>query len=225
MSKVTQMVKWGELQGFLPTIVQDNGTSEVLAVTQTTQPTFEELIDRWKFRPFEEDSDNFGYPIAQELYVDCDVDCLLVRARASVAQRTECRGFFSTLEQEVPAGLFGISRLVLAVTQDVEKRDVLMVAVMDEAALKLTLSTNFVHYFSRKRQKLWKKGEESGNVQQFIAGRYDLKAHAVVLDIRQMGGAACHEGYRSCFFRQIEADGSLKVVGARVFDPKQVYKK
>lgn len=225
MSKVAEMLRWGELQGYLPTVVQDINTSEVLAVTRTTQPTFEELIDRWKLRPFEEDPENCSHPIAQELYVDCDVDCLLVKARTSAAQQTECRDFFCLLRQEVPSGLFGRSRLVLAVTQDAERHDVLMAAFMDEAALKLTLSTRFVHYFSRKRQKLWKKGEESGNVQHLVAGRYDLKAHAVVLDIRQESGAACHEGYRTCFFRRIETDGGLMVVGDRIFDPNDVYKK
>ena len=227
MSSVMDMVKWEELKRLLPTVVQDVSTSEVFAVTQTTPLVFRSLVRSLQFGSHgeNEDPDEWGRPIEQELYVDCDVDCLLVKARASDTQRTECRTFFHPLGQEVPPELFGKSKLILAVTQDVQRKDVLMAAFMDEVALKLTLSTGFVHYFSRKRQKLWKKGEESGNVQHFIAGRYDLKAHAVVMDNRQEGGAACHEGYRSCFFRRIEPNGSLKVIGERIFDPKQVYNK
>lgn len=222
MSKVT--VNWSELQGFLPTIVQDIITSEVLAVTRTTQPIFEDLIERWKFRPFEDDPADCPYPIAQELYMDCDVDCLLVKARASLEQREKFCTFFDPLEQEVPPKLFGKNKLILAVAQDAERRDVLMAAFMDKNALRLTLSTRFVHYFSRTRQKLWKKGEKSGMVQHFVAGRYDLKAHAVVLDIRHEGGAACHKGFRSCFFRRV-TDSGLEVCEERVFDPSEVYGK
>ena len=73
--------------------------------------------------------------------------------------------------------------------------------------------------------KLWRKGEESGNVQQLREIYYDCDADALLVKINQVGGAACHEGYRSCFFRRLTPDGQTQVVGERVFDPATVYKK
>ena len=69
------------------------------------------------------------------------------------------------------------------------------------------------------------KGETSGNVQQLCGGRFYTPSNTLVLDVNQVGDAACHDGYRSCFYRRIEKDSSLTVVGERIFDPKQVYKK
>lgn len=224
MSKVIDLMRWEELQGFLPTIVQDIDTADVLAVTRTTQPVFEELVVRWQLRPFLEDPACCPHPIAQELLVDCDADCLLVKASVNAAQWAQCRAFFCPLGQEIPSTLLQGTRLVLAVAQDANRRDVLMAAFMDEEALKLTLSTRLVHYYSRQRQRIWKKGEESGCVQHLIEGRFDEKVHAVVLTIRQDGGAACHDGYRSCFYRRIREDGELEVVEERIFDPDKVYK-
>ena len=80
-------------------------------------------------------------------------------------------------------------------------------------------------YFSRSRNKLWRKGEESGNVQEVKAIFIDCDADTILLKVHQIGGAACHEGYPSCFFRQVQPDGTLKQAGERVFDPKKVYKK
>lgn len=225
MSNVTELIRWEELQGHLPTIIQDISTSEVLAVTRTTQETFGDLIQRWRFRPYEVDPEDFPEPILQELYLDCDLDCLLCKAKASLMSQAECRNYFRPLEVGSVPSLFARSRLVLSVAQDIERRDVLMAAFMNKEALERTLATGFVHYFSRKRQKLWKKGEESGHIQRFLGGRYDEKAHAIVLNIRQEGGAACHEGYRTCFFRRIDFDGTLAVIGDRIFDPSQVYRK
>jgi phosphoribosyl-AMP cyclohydrolase len=114
--------------------------------------------------------------------------------------------------------------LVAAIAQDHATGDVLMIAWMNREAFDETVRTGRAVYFSRSRNKLWRKGEESGNVQEVKAIFVDCDNDAVLLKVNQLGGAACHEGYKSCFFRQVEGDG-LKIVGNRVFDPKQVYKK
>ncbi len=114
--------------------------------------------------------------------------------------------------------------LITAVTQDAQSGEVLMVAYMNREAFEETLATNRVVYYSRSRKRLWRKGEESGNIQQLREVFIDCDADAVLLKVEQIGGAACHEGYRSCFFRKVESTG-LQLVGQRVFDPKEVYGK
>ncbi len=112
--------------------------------------------------------------------------------------------------------------LVTAVAQDVETSEVLMVAHMNQAAWEETLATGRAVYFSRARKRLWRKGEESGNVQHVRAVYVDCDGDTVLLKVEQIGGAACHEGYPSCFFRQWTPDG-LKTVAERVFNPVDVY--
>jgi phosphoribosyl-AMP cyclohydrolase len=114
--------------------------------------------------------------------------------------------------------------LVAAIAQDHATGEVLMIAWMNREAFDETVRTGRAVYFSRSRNKLWRKGEESGHVQEVKAIYVDCDADAVLLKVDQLGGAACHEGYKSCFFRKLDRDG-LKVVAERVFDPKQVYKK
>jgi len=114
--------------------------------------------------------------------------------------------------------------LIPAVAQDVVSGEVLMLAYMDKNAWEETVSTGFAVYYSRGRQRRWKKGEESGNVQIVREIRVDCDADAVLLKIEQKGGAACHTGNRSCFFRKVE-NGVLKDVGLKVFDPAKVYGK
>ena len=114
--------------------------------------------------------------------------------------------------------------LVPAVAQDADTGEVLMLAWMNREAFDETVRTGRACYFSRSRGKLWRKGEESGHVQQVHGVFVDCDADTVLLKVKQLGGAACHEGYRSCFFRRV-AGGELAVVGERVFDPAQVYKK
>jgi phosphoribosyl-AMP cyclohydrolase len=83
-----------------------------------------------------------------------------------------------------------------------------------------------VCYWSRSRQKLWRKGEESGNVQRLKSIYFDCDADTLLVKVDQIGGAACHEGYRSCFFRRIDPQtGAVQIEGERVFDPAEVYKK
>ena len=112
--------------------------------------------------------------------------------------------------------------LVTAVTVDAEDGEVLMVAFMNEEAFRLTLETGKVHYFSRSRGKLWKKGESSGNMQELVEMKVDCDLDALVLRVRQRG-PACHEGYRSCFFRSVTEDGSLAVRGERLMTPDEMY--
>lgn len=121
---------------------------------------------------------------------------------------------------------FSKTELVPVIAQDAESGDVLMLAYMNREAYAETLRTGQVCYYSRSRGKLWRKGEESGHVQQLRAIYFDCDADTLLVKVNQIGGAACHEGYRSCFYRQIDpATGSVQVVGQRVFDPEAVYKK
>ncbi len=116
--------------------------------------------------------------------------------------------------------------LVAALAQCVTTKQVLMLAWMNEEAYNETVATGKAVYFSRSRQRLWRKGEESGNQQMVHEIRIDCDRDAVLLLVEQIGQAACHEGYSSCFFRRLTESGtSHEVVGERVFDPKTVYKK
>lgn len=117
----------------------------------------------------------------------------------------------------------GPDGLVTAVVQDATTGQVLMVAHMNREAWDETLASGRAVYFSRSRKRLWRKGEESGNFQAVQAVYVDCDADTVLLKVEQGGGAACHEGYPSCFFRQITPEG-VKIVAEKVFDPKQVYK-
>jgi phosphoribosyl-AMP cyclohydrolase len=112
--------------------------------------------------------------------------------------------------------------LITAVTVDAESGEVLMVAHMNQAAFQLTLETKNVHYWSRSRGKLWKKGETSGNVQELVEMRVDCDMDAVVLHVRQKG-PACHEGYRSCFYRKVDDEGALCVCAQRLLTPEEMY--
>ena len=113
--------------------------------------------------------------------------------------------------------------LVPAIVQDDETGEVLMLAYMNEEAWNKTLASGKAHYWSRSRQKLWIKGETSGHIQEIQAIYVDCDLDTVVLKVHQIGGAACHEGYPSCFYRKVE-DGELKMISTQVFDPKEVYK-
>lgn len=121
---------------------------------------------------------------------------------------------------------FAKTPLVPAIAQDAATGDVLMLAYMNAEAYAETLATRRVCYYSRSRQRLWRKGEESGHTQLVKHVYYDCDADTVLVKVEQLGGAACHEGYRSCFFREVDLDsGAAKVIAERVFDPKAVYAK
>ncbi len=114
--------------------------------------------------------------------------------------------------------------LITAVTVDDADDQVLMVATMNEEAFEATLETGTVHYWSRSRQELWRKGATSGNTQQLVEMRLDCDLDAVVLRVRQ-SGAACHEGYRSCFYRVVTPDGDLAVDAEQLLTPEQMYRR
>jgi len=112
--------------------------------------------------------------------------------------------------------------LVSVIFQDYESGEVLTLAYMNREALERTLDTGRVHVFRRSHGRVMMKGETSGNVQFVKETRVDCDADALVMKVEQVGGAACHEGYRSCFFRKVEGE-ALTVAGERVFDPREVY--
>lgn len=114
--------------------------------------------------------------------------------------------------------------LVPVIAQDAATGEVLMLAYMNREAWEKTLETGDVHYYSRSRKELWHKGGTSGHVQKVKSLRLDCDLDAVVALVDQIGGAACHEGYRSCFYREIK-DGQENLCCPRVFDPEKVYGK
>ncbi len=113
--------------------------------------------------------------------------------------------------------------LLPAIAQEDETGEVLMLAYMNEAAWEATLATGKATYFSRTRQELWVKGLTSGNVQMVREIRIDCDNDTILLKVEQIGGAACHTGHKSCFFKKVE-NGVVKTIGRPLFDPKEVYK-
>ncbi len=112
--------------------------------------------------------------------------------------------------------------LVPAIAQDAESGQILMVAWMNREALKLTVSENRAVYWSRSRQKLWRKGEESGNVQPLKELRIDCDNDVILMQVEQLGGIACHTGRVSCFYSVLR-DGQWQAVDAVIKDPKEIY--
>ena len=117
---------------------------------------------------------------------------------------------------------FNADGLVTAIAQDHQTNEVLMVAFMTEATVRQTIETGLMTYWSRSRQKVWVKGETSGHTQEVREIRLDCDGDALVFKVLQHGGAACHTGHRSCFFRRFD-DGRLVDAGVRVFEPEAVY--
>ena len=113
--------------------------------------------------------------------------------------------------------------LIPAVVQDYKTGEVLMLAFMNQAAWEATLATGKATYYSRTRQELWVKGKTSGNMQIVKEIRIDCDDDTVVLKVDQVGGAACHTGHKSCFYKKVE-DGSIRIVGKPIFNPEEVYK-
>lgn len=112
--------------------------------------------------------------------------------------------------------------LIPAIAQDYRSGAVLMLAYINEEAWGKTLQTDTAHYWSRSRQKIWLKGESSGNTQQIKEILVDCDADCVVYKVHQVGGAACHQGFPTCFYRKVEGDG-LVVMEKQVFDPQEIY--
>lgn len=114
--------------------------------------------------------------------------------------------------------------LVPAVVQDYKTNEVLMLAFINEEAWQKTLDTGKAHYYTRTRQKIWLKGETSGHFQLIKEILVDCDEDTVVFKVEQIGGAACHTGHNSCFYRKVQGD-SLVVFKEMIFDPQQVYGK
>lgn len=113
--------------------------------------------------------------------------------------------------------------LAPAIVQHAETLEVLMLAYMNEDAWEKTLATGEAHFYSRSRGKLWRKGGTSGHVQKVRSVRLDCDADTILLLVEQVGGAACHEGYQTCFFRELQA-GNWRTCAPKIFDPQEVYK-
>ena len=114
--------------------------------------------------------------------------------------------------------------LVPAIVQDADSGEVLMLAYMNAESVKRTLETRETWFWSRSRQKFWHKGETSGNVQKVTDITYDCDRDTLLVKVKQKG-AACHEGYYTCFHNRIKDDGSVEIVGDKYFDPDEVYGK
>jgi len=119
---------------------------------------------------------------------------------------------------------FGSDGLIPAIAQDAASGEVLMVAWMNAEAIAKTIETGEAHYWSRSRKKLWHKGEESGNVQRIKEIRTDCDKDVLLLKVEQIGGAACHTGFRSCF-SWVLRKGAWAEDGVKVFDPREKYGK
>jgi phosphoribosyl-AMP cyclohydrolase len=134
-----------------------------------------------------------------------------------VPSRPSLKGFLDALK-------YGPDGLVTVVAQDAGSGEVLMLAHANREAVKKTLASGLMHYYSRSRQKMWLKGEESGHVQKLVSLAADCDGDALLAKVRQAQGA-CHLGYRSCFAFRIGKDGKVKVIGRKVFDPDKAYRK
>jgi phosphoribosyl-AMP cyclohydrolase len=115
--------------------------------------------------------------------------------------------------------------LLPAIAQDFNSGKVLMLAYINKDSWEKTLETGDAHYWSRSRQELWHKGGTSGHVQKIKEIYADCDNDTVVFKVEQIGGAACHTGYETCFHKKVDRDGSVTIVGEKIFDPEKVYKK
>jgi phosphoribosyl-AMP cyclohydrolase len=115
--------------------------------------------------------------------------------------------------------------LLPAIAQDHHSGRILMLAYINKSSWEKTLETREAHYWSRSRQELWHKGGTSGHVQKIKEIYVDCDQDTVVFKVEQIGGAACHTGYESCFFQKVDSNGDATVVGEKIFDPRKVYKK
>lgn len=113
--------------------------------------------------------------------------------------------------------------LIPAIIQDASSGDVLMLGFMNDVALSETRRTSEVVFFSRSRNRLWKKGESSGHVLKVRDIRVDCDADSLLIRVDPIGPGVCHEGYRSCFFRSMASDGATQTIEQRTFDPDKVY--
>lgn len=119
--------------------------------------------------------------------------------------------------------IFNEAGLVPVITQDAKSGQVLMFAWMDRAALAETIESRVAVYFSRSRQKLWRKGEESGNTQRLCELRLDCDGDVLLMSVEQVGGIACHTGRAHCFFRRLDDNGAWQITESVLRDPNEMY--
>ena len=132
--------------------------------------------------------------------------------------------FFRPYPKMLPKLRYDADGLIPAIVQDAASGRVLMMAWMNESALKMTLETGLMHYWSRSRQKFWLKGETSGHTQRALRWAVDCDADTLLFEVEQIGGA-CHTGYASCFFQRFASDGTpLQTIEQPVFDPAETYR-
>ncbi len=115
--------------------------------------------------------------------------------------------------------------LLPAIVQDHDSGKILMMAYINKISWEKTLETGEAHYWSRSRQELWHKGGTSGHIQKIKEIYMDCDQDTVLFKVEQIGGAACHMGYESCFHQKVDTNGDVTVVGEKIFDPRKVYKK
>jgi phosphoribosyl-AMP cyclohydrolase len=127
------------------------------------------------------------------------------------------------MREDIQLNFAKMGGLLPAIVQDAASGEVLMLGFLNQEAWECTLKTGEAHFYSRTRKKVWHKGETSGHVQRVQEIYLDCDADTVLLKVEQVGGAACHTGYRSCFHRRREGEG-WRLVGPRIFDPQEVYR-
>ena len=115
--------------------------------------------------------------------------------------------------------------LLPAIVQDHDSGKILMLAYINKSSWEKTFETGEAHYWSRSRQELWHKGGTSGHVQKIKEIYMDCDQDTVLFKVEQVGGAACHTGYETCFHQKVDRDGNVMIVGEKIFDPEKVYKK
>ena len=131
----------------------------------------------------------------------------------------------SILNMEIKLNFEKGNGLLPVIAQDWQTDQVLMLAHMNREAWEKTLSTRKVHYWSRSRNEIWFKGETSGHIQEVKEIFIDCDGDTILLKVEQLGGGACHTGYKSCFHQKIKEDGIVEICGQKGFDPEEVYKK
>lgn len=129
-----------------------------------------------------------------------------------------------TLDEQIQGLKYDAAGLIPAIIQDAATQRVLMMAYMNADSLRDTIRTGKTHFWSRSRRKYWMKGESSGHTQEVHSIHVDCDKDTLLILVTQHG-AACHEGYQSCFYRRLDAEGNLAVTEERLFDPEQVYRK
>lgn len=212
------MIDFQKCDGKVPVIIQCERTMRVRMQTWMDEPLLEKNLENRGRAHFEGDGEEDGSLGATLL--DCDNDAVLVMLRYHGAEAIFGRNYSSF--NRTPVEFRSTEELLPVTVQQAGTCEVLMHAYMNLAAFERTEETGFAHFWSRSRRSLWKKGESSGNTQKVHTVLFDPEARNMLLLVDQ-SGAACHKGYRSCFFRRQYKHGEWQVAALQLFDPEQVY--